>query len=350
VTDRRPTLVSVVIATHDRPDALVVAVRSALGQEGPVEVVVVGDRCGAGTADALAAVDDARVRYVNLPQRCGEQSIPNAVGTELARGSWVAFLNHDDVWFPDHLARARDVLAATGASWYLGGAQFAYRSRPGPGPAEPHFTDRTPAARTLRDAFSRTFSYLEPVSSWVVQRDLLLRAGQWRPARACYRTPVVDLGLRLWRHGGEPAISDAIGVLKILGAVQAVAGRTYGEPSPEHAAVWSALRDAVAAGVPPQAAFPLDDGQTVDRRADVAGDATGAGARTSAVLRRVVGPRSAAIYRRTGVDVLALVTRAAGAQRGWYLQHLLQHRTGETALPDTDRDAMIRWALARPAG
>lgn len=89
--------VTVVVATYDRPALLVRALASVRAQRlSDWEALVIGDRCGPATGEALAAMGEPRVRYANLPARCGEQSIPNSVGVALARGDAVAFLNHDD--------------------------------------------------------------------------------------------------------------------------------------------------------------------------------------------------------------------------------------------------------------
>ena len=54
----------------------------------------------------VAAIADPRIRFWNLPERCGEQSGPTNAGCAAARGRIVALLNHDDLWAPDDLARA----------------------------------------------------------------------------------------------------------------------------------------------------------------------------------------------------------------------------------------------------
>lgn len=118
-------LVSVRIATYDRPQLLVErAIASALRQTyRNLKVVVVGDHAGPETAQAVAGVRDERVRYENLPQRPSYPSFPRffwaTAGThavnralELCRGEWIAPLDDDDEFSEDHvevlLAEARD--------------------------------------------------------------------------------------------------------------------------------------------------------------------------------------------------------------------------------------------------
>lgn len=125
-------LVSVRIATYDRPQLLLErAVASALGQSyRNLEVVVVGDGAGPETAEALARVADPRLRYENLPARPAYARFPRAfwftAGTHavnralaLCRGEWIAPLDDDDTFTPDHVER---LLAAAREAR----AEFAY--------------------------------------------------------------------------------------------------------------------------------------------------------------------------------------------------------------------------------
>jgi hypothetical protein len=64
---------------------------------------VVGDGCTDDSADVVAAIDDPRVRWINLPANTGHQSAPNNEGLRQARGDLVAYLGHDDLWLPHHL-------------------------------------------------------------------------------------------------------------------------------------------------------------------------------------------------------------------------------------------------------
>jgi glycosyltransferase involved in cell wall biosynthesis len=113
--------VSVVVPTHNRRRLLGEALRSALAQRGVgVEVVVVDDGSTDGTEEAVAALGDRRVRLLRHERPRGVATARN-LGAAAAHAGWVAFLDDDDLWAPDKLARQ---LAATGTEegWAYAGA------------------------------------------------------------------------------------------------------------------------------------------------------------------------------------------------------------------------------------
>jgi glycosyltransferase involved in cell wall biosynthesis len=96
-------LVSVIIPTHNRRDLVCEAVASVLQQRDAVaEVIVVDDGSSDDTRGALAAFGSA-VRYVYQSTQ-GVAAARNH-GVRLAGGTWLAFLDSDDLWRPDKLAR-----------------------------------------------------------------------------------------------------------------------------------------------------------------------------------------------------------------------------------------------------
>ncbi|MEW2416603.1 glycosyltransferase family A protein [Streptomyces sp. NPDC046866] len=103
-------LVATVIATHRRPEALRAAVRSALAQTVQDQVVIVVDD-GAGLSELP---EDPRLFAVSLVRNTGTAGVVRNVGIRLTRSRYVAFLDDDNLWEPDHLAQALAVLEAPG--------------------------------------------------------------------------------------------------------------------------------------------------------------------------------------------------------------------------------------------
>ncbi len=98
-------LVSVVIATYNWSSVLRYAIRSVLWQtHSNLELVVVGDGCTDDSEQVVASFGDERVRWRNLERNSGSQAVPNNAGLEMAKGQFVAYQGHDDVWHPKHLA------------------------------------------------------------------------------------------------------------------------------------------------------------------------------------------------------------------------------------------------------
>src|SRR5947209_466043 len=112
----RQPLVSVVTATYNRSNVLRFAIESVRRQTiCDWEMWVIGDACTDDTEEVIREIGDPRVRFVNLPNGAGDQSGPNNEGVHRSRGRFLAFLNHDDLWFPDHLEKAMAALKTTGA-------------------------------------------------------------------------------------------------------------------------------------------------------------------------------------------------------------------------------------------
>jgi glycosyltransferase involved in cell wall biosynthesis len=107
-------LVSVVIPTCDRPDAVGRAVRSALAQTHRALDVVVVDDCSSTPLvlpDELTS--DARVSIVRLQERSGAGEARN-VGVRASRGDLIAFLDDDDEWRPTKIERQLEILREHG--------------------------------------------------------------------------------------------------------------------------------------------------------------------------------------------------------------------------------------------
>jgi Glycosyltransferase like family 2 len=111
-------LVSVVIPTYDRPELLTTrSLPSVLSQSYEnIEVIVVGDHAGPEVEEAVAALGDPRLSYVNLTQRLVPHPDPHKhwmirstmarnEGTRLAHGHWIVSFDDDDLMYPGAIAR-----------------------------------------------------------------------------------------------------------------------------------------------------------------------------------------------------------------------------------------------------
>lgn len=99
----RPAI-TVVIPTYNWSAALRCAIRSVLLQtEQNFEIMVVGDGCTDDSADVVASFGDRRIRWHNLDRNYGSQWAANNYAIEHAASDWIAYLGHDDIWYPTHL-------------------------------------------------------------------------------------------------------------------------------------------------------------------------------------------------------------------------------------------------------
>jgi len=99
-------LVSVILPTHNRAGTLARAIASVRAQTYPAwELIVVDDASSDETADVVRRCGDARIAYLRLPIGCGHPARPRNIGWTLARGVYVAYLDDDNAWRPQHLAR-----------------------------------------------------------------------------------------------------------------------------------------------------------------------------------------------------------------------------------------------------
>lgn len=109
-------LVTVRIATYNRAALLCErTLPTVLAQTYPhFEVLVVGDHCTDDTEERVRAIGDSRIRFVNLPERGRYPEEPFArwmvagaapmnYALARARGEWLAPLDDDDEFAPDHL-------------------------------------------------------------------------------------------------------------------------------------------------------------------------------------------------------------------------------------------------------
>lgn len=106
-----PPLVSVIISTFNRPELLVEAVRSVLNQTfANFEIVVIND-AGCDVDATLAQLNSPRIVSLLHETNQGVAAARNT-GLRAARGKYIAYLDDDDTYYPEHLQTLVDYLTA----------------------------------------------------------------------------------------------------------------------------------------------------------------------------------------------------------------------------------------------
>ncbi|MGO4891717.1 glycosyltransferase family 2 protein [Flavobacterium sp. W21_SRS_FM6] len=95
---------SVVITTYNRPDYLAESLAGVLQQTlPPFEIIVINDHSTTSYEPIIVKLEAANVHYHVNTKSFGANYSRNK-GIELAQGDVIAFLDDDDIWFPEYLA------------------------------------------------------------------------------------------------------------------------------------------------------------------------------------------------------------------------------------------------------
>jgi glycosyltransferase involved in cell wall biosynthesis len=220
--------VTVIIATYNWSAVLPFSIATVLDQTtDDLEVWVVGDACTDDSQDVVEAIGDPRVRWHNLSVHTGHQSGPNTEGLRRARGEFVAYLGHDDLWLPRHLELLTAAVEA-GAPLALG-----RQLRIDPGLA--------PFVWPPDGWQFEAGAWIAPTAA-VHRRETAGRVGGWRFPDASAVDPEADLWARITEQCGPPVTIDEVTNVKLPASLRRDVYRT--RPCQEQASWLARIRAA----------------------------------------------------------------------------------------------------------
>ena len=199
--------ITVVIPAHNAGRYLARVLASVHAQtRRPDQVIVIDD----GSTDDTAAIADADPDVELIRQANAGASVARNTGIRAARGEWIAFLDADDEWLPEHLALHEALLDRNPhLVWTTGNFFWCYC---GQGHRRcPSLTgERLRRVQSLQAGKDYFVSYFTAHSHFaaghtdttLVRKEVLLEAGLFRPGQT--RINDMDMWFRIaYRH---PAI------------------------------------------------------------------------------------------------------------------------------------------------
>ncbi len=127
---------SVIIPTFNRSQMLLAAVQSVLQQTVlPKEIIVVDDGSTEPIESIITEIQSPLVRYIHQAHTGMPGQVRN-VGVAQAEGEWIAFLDSDDLWYPEKLQCTEAIITTDAPSlihcrerWMRCGSEVSQRKQ-----------------------------------------------------------------------------------------------------------------------------------------------------------------------------------------------------------------------------
>ncbi|MFM9106060.1 MAG: glycosyltransferase family 2 protein [Chloroflexota bacterium] len=196
-----PAPVTVIVPTFNRAPVLRVTLESLRRQTfRDWRAIVVGDGCTDGSGEMVAGIGDPRIRWHNRPQNGGSQAWANNDGVALADTPWIAYLTHDDLWMPWHLAQMVETARGSGADFVHALCLMM----------TPAGVIRFYGEPIEAGAYA---AHPMPPCSWMHRRELWERIGGWADPDRIARSPDHDFQHRAAVAGAAFAFAPRLSVL-----------------------------------------------------------------------------------------------------------------------------------------
>lgn len=311
-------LITIVLATYNRPQTLRLAVKSVLLQTFPKwKLLVIGDKCDSRTRKVMDEfLSDNRIHYVNISKRSGSQALPNSAGMQLAQTKYISLLNHDDLWVADHLEIGLESLKKNKkANLFV--ARSVKVNNSGKKGIKMHYTRPN---LQMKDTLSNKYLF-EPASAWIFKKDLADKTGPWRSSQNIFRTPLHDWALRAWRAGAVLITNPKITCIKIQTHINnSEVANEYDSAADEHEKMFKML----SSNSSDRFRFLLEQDVSDSK------EESGRNNLSNKIMSWLTQTYFfTSLYYKTGFDIFSFISKKTGREKGGIMNKLLLERTNE---------------------
>jgi glycosyltransferase involved in cell wall biosynthesis len=199
------------------------------------ELNIVGDCCTDDTEAVVKSFNDSRIRFVNLDSNSGQQAKPNNVGIGLAHGSYLSFLNQDDMYLPNHLEHMLELIQHTRADIVC--ARYARISEIVQSDSELRINATNGGGVSSGQKFQPQKWHV--ASSWFMGLETAIQHGPWRLEHETYVTPSQDWLFRAWKRDARLQYASKFTLITLPSGERAL---SYAKPeSTEHKVAFDAF-------------------------------------------------------------------------------------------------------------
>jgi len=352
-------LITIIIATYNRPDALKVCLNSVVLQIfKDWKIIVIGDNCDDRTEKVVLSINDTRIEYINLPERFGEQSGPNSIGIALADTKYLAFLNHDDIWLQNHLEYGINILENSDCDFFIGGTAYSRYLEYLDNEVVIHVDEINTSSRNIVDFIKLGSTKFEPASSWIINTNKAKQIGFWSYYEEIYRPPIADYILRAWRENSKFYFSKEVTVWAVVTHYRNSVSRAYNYQSIEHELIQHILNSNTFEEIRNSLEAKLLDWNCMPRvnKNNILNEYDKKIPRKNIryfiqwpIQQLCFNIITAYLYKVTGKDIYSLIAKFKHHEKGFVLYRLIKFRTGDAPLTKPNIENILKQLDTRPS-
>lgn len=128
-------LVSIIVPVYNAEKYIETTIRSILAQTvSNFEVILVDDASTDSSVEKINQIQDERLRILHTSKESGfGAAAARNLGMEAARGRYLAFLDADDIWYPEKLEKTLKFMKKNDAAFVFTGYEFGDQDGNGTG-------------------------------------------------------------------------------------------------------------------------------------------------------------------------------------------------------------------------